>query len=65
MNRRKSNAAISDKRLLSVKEGADYVGIGTASFRAWASKIGCVRHIGSRVLFDKDIINNALDTIEE
>lgn len=61
MNLRKSNASINEKRLLSVREGADYTGIGVVNFRIWAEQIGAVRRIGSRVLFDKTIIDRELD----
>lgn len=61
MKLRKSEASINEKRLLSVREGADYTGIGVVNFRIWAEQIGALRRIGSRVLFDKTIIDRELD----
>lgn len=48
-------------RLFSVEEGAAYMGIGKTAFRAYAVKIGAVRRIGRRVLYDKHILDSAID----
>lgn len=61
MTLRKCEATIHDRRLLSVREGADYAGVGLNTFRAWAEQIGAVRRIGSRVLYDRNVIDAALD----
>lgn len=61
MRAKENLGTINDKRLLTVGEGAIYTGIGKTSFRRWAEKIGAVKKIGSRVLFDKSVIDRVLD----
>lgn len=48
-------------RLLSADEGAAYMGIGKTAFRAYAVKIGAVRRFGRRVLYDKRVLDSAID----
>lgn len=50
-----------DPRLLSISELTHYTGLGTSKAREWAKEIGAVRKIGRRVLYDKRIIDAALD----
>lgn len=61
MRLRESSTRTSDKRLLSLSEGASYTSLGKTTFRKWAEDINAVRHIGSRVLFDRAVIDQALD----
>lgn len=51
------------KRMLSRSEGAAYCGIGTTRFTEWARSIGAEKRFGSRVLFDKFVIDAALDAL--
>ncbi len=51
----------TNKRLLSMKEYCEYVGLGETKAREIARKIGAVRHIGRRTLIDKTIVDKALD----
>lgn len=50
------------KRLLSVQEFCRYVGLGKTKGIEWAKSIGAVKHIGSRVLFDRVIIDRAIES---
>lgn len=52
---------IKEKRLLSTKEVQRYCGIGKNTARDWGREIGAERRIGRRVLYDKAIIDRALD----
>ncbi len=48
-------------RMFSIDEGVIYTGLGRSTFRKWAEEIGAVRKIGTRVLFDRAVIDSALD----
>ncbi len=52
---------IEAARLLSLPAAAAYLGIGRNNARSFCEEIGAVRRIGSRVLFDKQAIDKALD----
>ncbi|ETP71100.1 hypothetical protein UYO_2958, partial [Lachnospiraceae bacterium JC7] len=53
------------KRLLDAKEVCIYTSMGRNSCRAFCENIGAVRKIGKRVLFDRVIIDKALDLMGE
>ena len=61
MNARNRTTNYSEKRLLDAKEVQTYTGMGRNSCRAFCDQIGAVRKIGGRVLFDKTVIDAALD----
>lgn len=61
MRTRTNTMAISEKRLLTLQEAAQYIGLGTKTTRALMDQIGAVRKFGSRVLFDKVVIDRELD----
>lgn len=63
MNLRTNVASIKNKRMLSVAEGCAYTGLGRNTFRKYAEQIGAVQKIGTRVLFDKKVIDAALDRV--
>lgn len=48
-------------RMFSIDEGVTYTGLGRSTFRKWTQEIGAVRKIGSRVLYDRAVIDSALD----
>jgi len=52
---------IGKARLMDRREGALYCGLGKASFSAWAKQIGAERRFGRRVLFDRQVIDEALN----
>lgn len=52
---------IGEKRLLSIKEAAQYIGLGTRTTRAYMDEIGATVKFGRRVCFDKNVIDAALD----
>lgn len=61
MNARNKADNYTEKRLLDAKEVCTYVGMGRHGCRAFCEQIGAVRKIGGRVLFDKTVIDAALD----
>lgn len=64
MNKRTEGTSDS-VRMLSRREGAAYCGIGTTRFTEWARSVGAERKFGSRVLFDKVVLDAALDALTE
>lgn len=63
MRLRKEVNQIENKRLLSISDVCLYVGLGKNTARVYMDEIGATRKIGSRVLFDKVIIDKALDNM--
>lgn len=63
MNLRKNTADISQKRMLSEKEAQAYLGLGRTKTRELCKEINAVTHIGTRVLYDKVILDKFLDQI--
>lgn len=53
-----------DPRLLSITELTRYTGLGRTKAREWAEEIGAVRKIGTRALYDKHVIDAALNDQE-
>lgn len=53
-----------DPRLLSITELTHYTGLGRTKAREWAKEIGAVRKIGTRALYDRHVIDAALDDQE-
>lgn len=60
MNKRKETEGIT-KRLMNAEEAQSYCGLGRAKFRQFADKIGATKRFGARVVFDKAVIDRALD----
>ena len=56
-----TNTAGIEPRLLSMKDLTRYTGLGKTQARTWAESLGAVRKIGTRALFDKQVIDAALD----
>lgn len=54
-----------NKRLLNTKELMNYTGLGESKARQWAAKIGCMKKIGRRTVYDREIIDNAINGLEE
>ncbi len=63
MNERRKAAAGETVRMMSRAEGAAYCGIGVTRFTAWARSIGAEKRFGNRVLFDRAVIDSALNSI--
>lgn len=51
-----------NKRLFNADEGQSYCGLGRIKFREFADRIGATKRFGKRVLFDRAIIDRALDS---
>ena len=62
MRQQKVMGEISEKRLLNIEEVTIYIGMGKVTSRKYMDEIGAVRKFGRRVLFDKTVIDKALDT---
>lgn len=67
MNVRKdpTNSEQIAKRLLSVEEACGYIGLGKSAAKLYLDKIGAKRKIGRRVLYDKTVIDAALNAAAE
>lgn len=61
MKKQNVDGNISEKRMLNIKEVCIYTGIGQAMARQYMEEIGATKHFGRRVLFDKNIIDTALN----
>lgn len=61
MRKRTLNASVDGVRLLSLSEAQLYCGLGKSTTRKWCEEIGAVRKIGSRVLFDRAVIDEAIN----
>ena len=57
--------SINEKRMLSIKEVCSYIGQGETNARRYMDEIGATRKFGRRVLFDKTVIDTALDKMGE
>lgn len=64
---RKQNilGTIEEKRLLNIQEVCAYTGQGQTRARQYMDEIGATRKFGGRVLFDKKVIDAALDAMAE
>ena len=60
MQKRKADDSF-EARLMSREQGASYTGLGRTRFTDWARSIGAERRFGRRVLFDRQVIDAALD----
>lgn len=60
MNVRTITTDITQKRMLSEKEAQVYVGIGRSSIRKLGNNINAIQHIGSRILYDRLVIDRYL-----
>ena len=61
MKKQNVTGNISEKRMLNMKEVCIYTGIGKSRARQYMEEIGATKHFGRRVLFDKNIIDAALN----
>ena len=55
------NSTNNEKRLLSLPEASEYIGLGKRFGQDWLRSIGAERKIGRRVLFDRVVIDRHLD----
>ena len=55
MRARLNDVDVRGKRLLGIDDAAKYIGMGRVMTRNIMDEIGATRHIGRRVLFDKDM----------
>ena len=59
--RNKSNT--SDSRLLDIQAAAEYLSLGLSTTRKVLQECGAMKKIGSRVLFDKKIIDEYVNKL--
>lgn len=65
MKKQNLSGELKEKRLLNIKEVCIYTGRGQVSARQYMDEIGATRKFGRRVLFDKTVIDAALDKMGE
>ena len=65
MKKQNVNGELKEKRLLNIKEVCIYTGRGQVTARKYMDEIGATRKFGRRVLFDKTVIDAALDKMGE
>ena len=61
MKKRNNIGTLEEKRLLSIGEVCTYLGIGHEQARSYMDKIGATKKFGRRVVFDKTVIDAALN----
>lgn len=65
MKKQNISGELKEKRLLNIKEVCIYTGRGQVTARKYMDEIGATRKFGRRVLFDKTVIDAALDKMGE
>lgn len=60
---RKRQSTGDEKRLFSLTEAANYIGMGKNRTRTYMDEIGATVFFGRRVLFDRKKIDLALDNL--
>lgn len=63
MNSRNNNIVI-EKRMFDSSEVSAYLGLGRNKGVEFAKSVGAERKIGRRCLYDKKVIDDALDKME-
>ena len=63
MQQRNIAEDVKNKRMLGIDEASQYIGMGRNYTRELMRQIGAERHFGRRVLFDKQIIDKALNQL--
>lgn len=61
MKKQNLMGTINEKRLLNIKKVCIYTGIGQTRARQYMDEIGATKQFGRRVLFDKTIIDMAIN----
>ena len=65
MNARKEPSFLTpmaeSKKLISINEAVVYLGVGRSTALSYLDKIGAKRKIGRRTLYDKQVIDSALE----
>lgn len=51
-------------RLFDIDTACEYLSMGKTRCREWLISIGAVRKFGGRVLYDRNVIDDALDKME-
>lgn len=60
----RNNSTCAEKRLLDATEVCVYLGLGRNRGVEFAKSVGAERKIGRRCLYDKKVIDNALDGMD-
>lgn len=63
MKKRSVTNSLMNKRMFDRAEAAAYLGLGLSRTTDFCKKIGAVKHIGRRALFDRTVIDRALDDL--
>lgn len=51
-------------RMMDTQQAASYCGMGQKHFKAWAEQIGAGRRYNRRMVFDRKVIDAALDALK-
>lgn len=65
MRTKATTGAFNEKRLLDTKELAGYMSCGRQKARRFGDQVGATRKIGKNVLFDRTIIDRAIDELNQ
>lgn len=63
-NKKADVLPVNEKRLLTTREAAAYLNIGTYRARHYCEEIGAMRRFGTSVLFDRVAIDRAISNGE-
>ncbi len=61
MDKNETRPIVPGQRMLVEKQALAYTGLGRSSLRKLASEIRAVRHVGRRVLYDKNVLDEYFD----
>lgn len=60
---RKRTVISDNARMMDIVQAASYCGMGQKHFRTWADEIGAVRRYNRRLVYDRRVIDAALDAL--
>ncbi len=52
-------------RMLTIEGACNYINMGETSARKWLKDIGAARHFGRSIRYDRNVIDEVLDKVEE
>lgn len=65
MNERIKETLMCEKRMFDANETCTYLGLGRNKGIEFAKSVGAERKIGRRCLYDKKVLDKALDNLSE
>ena len=61
--RARQRGSIENIRMLNLSEACVYLGRGETNTRKYCDEIHATRKVGKRVMFDRNVIDSALDSL--